>query len=69
VGGLQTGGEPLIANHLDESLWLANQKQGAEIRLCLLHSSLAGAQKTAFAALFLQASAKTDQIYAGDRSN
>jgi len=37
-------------------------------RLCLLHSSLAGAQ-TAVAALFLQASAKTDQIYAGERTN
>ncbi len=37
--------ELLIAeSHVDESLWLANQKQGAAVRSYLLHSSLAGAQ-------------------------
>ncbi len=40
--GLQIGGRLLIANHLDQSLWLANQKQGAAVRSYLLHSSLAG---------------------------
>jgi hypothetical protein len=30
--GLQIGGRLLIANHLDQSLWLANQKQGAAVR-------------------------------------
>ncbi len=34
----------LIANHLDQSLCLANQKQGALIRPYLLHSSLVCAQ-------------------------
>jgi hypothetical protein len=38
--GLQIGGRLLIANPLDQSLWLTNQKQGGEIRcyalLCLL---------------------------------
>jgi len=38
----------LIANHLNQSLWLANQKHGATVRSYLLYSSLAGAQ------LFLQ---------------
>jgi hypothetical protein len=41
--GLQIGGILLIANHLDQSLWLANQKQGVVVRSNLLHSSLAGA--------------------------
>jgi hypothetical protein len=36
--------ELLIANHMDQSLWLGNQKQGAAVRSYLLHSSLAGAQ-------------------------
>ncbi len=36
--------ELLIANQLDQSLWLANQKQGSAVRSYLLHSSLAGAQ-------------------------
>jgi hypothetical protein len=36
--------ELLIANHLDQSLWLANPKQGAAVRSYLLHSSLAGVQ-------------------------
>ncbi len=36
--------EPLIANNLDQSLCLANQKQGALIRSYLLHSSLVCAQ-------------------------
>ncbi len=40
--GLQIGGSLLIANHLDQSLWLANQKQGAAVGSYLLHSSLAG---------------------------
>jgi hypothetical protein len=30
----------LIANHLDQSLWLTNQKQGAALRSYFLHSSL-----------------------------
>ncbi len=29
---------------LDQSLWLANQKQGSTVRSYLLHSSVAGAQ-------------------------
>jgi hypothetical protein len=37
-------GELLIAAHLDESLWLTNQKQGAAARSYLLHSYLAGYQ-------------------------
>jgi hypothetical protein len=36
----------LIANHLDQSLCLANTKQGAAVRSYLLHSSLAGAQQS-----------------------
>jgi hypothetical protein len=40
--GLQIGGRLLIANHLDQSLRLPNQKQGAAVRSHLLHSSLAG---------------------------
>jgi hypothetical protein len=36
--------ELLIANHLDQSLWLANQKQGSPVKSYLLHSSVAGAQ-------------------------
>jgi hypothetical protein len=35
--------ELLITNHLDQSLWLLNQKQGAAVRSCSLHSSLAAA--------------------------
>jgi hypothetical protein len=35
--------ELLIRNHLDQSLWLPNQKQGAAVRSCSLHSSLAAA--------------------------
>jgi hypothetical protein len=38
------GGYLLIANHLDQSLCLTNQKQGAAVRSYLVHSSLAGAQ-------------------------
>ncbi len=34
----------LIANHLDQSLSLANQKQGATVRSHLLHCFLAGEQ-------------------------
>jgi len=41
--------ELLIANHLDQSLWLANQKHGALVISCLLYSSL---QVHIFAALF-----------------
>jgi hypothetical protein len=33
-----------IANHLDQSLWLHNQKQGQTVRSHSLHSSLAYAQ-------------------------
>jgi len=40
--GLHIGGRLLIANHLDQSFWLANQKQQAAIRSYLLHFSLAG---------------------------
>ncbi len=32
------------ANHLDQALWKATQKQGGSVRSYLLHSSLAGAQ-------------------------
>jgi hypothetical protein len=38
--GLQIGGRLLIAKHLDQLLWMADQKQGA--RTYLLHSSQAG---------------------------
>jgi hypothetical protein len=38
--GLQIGGRLLIANHLNESLWLADPKQGVAIRSYLWHSSL-----------------------------
>ncbi len=38
-----------ITNHLDQSLWLANQKHGALVISCLLYSSL---QVHIFAALF-----------------
>ncbi len=34
-----------MANHLDQSLCLANQKQGIPVRSYLLHSSLAGAPR------------------------
>ncbi len=40
--GLQIGGRLLIAKHLDQSLWSANQKQGAVVRSYLLHTSLTG---------------------------
>jgi hypothetical protein len=53
----------LIANHLDESLWLANKKQGAAIRSYLFHSSPGGAQ---LLLLFVPAS-PNDQIYAGEQ--
>jgi hypothetical protein len=36
--------ELLIENHLDQSLYLPNQKQGAPVRSYLLHSSVASAQ-------------------------
>ncbi len=36
--------ELLIANHLDQSVQLTNQKWGATVRSYLLHSSLAGAE-------------------------
>jgi hypothetical protein len=39
---LQMSGRLLIANHPDQSLWLANQEQGAAVRSYLLHSSLTG---------------------------
>jgi hypothetical protein len=39
---VQTCGRLLIANYMDQSLWLANQKQGAAVRSYLSHSSLAG---------------------------
>jgi hypothetical protein len=39
---LPMSGSLLIANHLDQSLWLANQKHWAAVRSYLLHSSLAG---------------------------
>jgi hypothetical protein len=34
----QIGGELLIANHMDQSLWWANQKQGPALKSYLLHS-------------------------------
>jgi hypothetical protein len=36
----QIGGGLLIANHMDESLWWANQKQGPALKSYLLHSFL-----------------------------
>ncbi len=39
---LQIDGRLAIATQLDQSLWLANQKQGAAVRSYVLHSSLAG---------------------------
>jgi hypothetical protein len=36
----QRGGELLIANHLDQSLWRTNQKHWAAVRSYLLHSFL-----------------------------
>ncbi len=39
---LQVGWRLLIANHLDQLLWLANQKQRSPVKSYLLHSSLAG---------------------------
>jgi hypothetical protein len=36
----QIGGRLLIANHVDQSLWWANQKQWAAVRFYLLHSFL-----------------------------
>jgi hypothetical protein len=47
---LQIGGRLLIANHVDQSVWLPNEKQGTTVQILLsdpiilLHSSLAGAQ-------------------------
>ncbi len=38
--GLQIGGGLLITNHLDQSLWCANQKHWAVVRSYLLHSFL-----------------------------
>jgi hypothetical protein len=37
---LNRSGRPLIANHLNQTDWLANQKQGPAVRLYSLHSSL-----------------------------
>jgi hypothetical protein len=42
--GIANKWQLLIANHLDQSLCLANKQQGAANRSYLLHSSLAGAQ-------------------------
>jgi hypothetical protein len=42
IGGGKRTGRLLIANHLDQSLWLPNLEQGAAVRSYLLHSSLAG---------------------------
>jgi hypothetical protein len=44
AGTVQIGGKLLIANHLDQSLWLANQKQEAAVISHLSHSSLASDQ-------------------------
>ncbi len=44
--------ELLIVNHLDQSLWLGNQKQGATVISYLLHSSLAS-RSTALLRCFL----------------
>ncbi len=35
--GLKIGGKLLVANHLDQSLWLTHYKQGASARSYLLH--------------------------------
>ncbi len=40
--------ELLIANHLGQSLWFVNQKQGAPVRSYLLHSSLSGSLPECF---------------------
>jgi hypothetical protein len=40
--GQQKGGGLLLANHLDESVWWANQKHWATVRSYLLHSFYAG---------------------------
>ncbi len=42
--GIANRWELLIANHLDQSLRFANQKQGSAVRSYLLHSSVVGAQ-------------------------
>jgi hypothetical protein len=38
----QIGGRLLITNHLKQSLWLVNQKEGTAVRSYLLHCSLEG---------------------------
>jgi hypothetical protein len=43
TGTAKINGRLLRTNHVNQSLWSANQKQGATIRSCLLHFSLAGA--------------------------
>jgi hypothetical protein len=45
--GQQIGQGLLIANHLDESLWWANQKHSAAIRSYLSHSFLSAGAHTA----------------------
>ncbi len=40
--GLQIARRLLIANHQNQSLWLANQEQGTTVRSYLLHSSMTG---------------------------
>jgi hypothetical protein len=40
--GLQIGGRLLIATHLDQTICLTNQNQGAAVRSYLLNSFLAG---------------------------
>jgi hypothetical protein len=52
--GLQISERVLIANHLGQSLWLANQKQGEPVRSSyLLHSSLAGIKQNCLAKTIL----------------
>jgi hypothetical protein len=42
--GIANRWELPMANHLDQSLWFANQKQWSAVRSYLLHSSVVGAQ-------------------------
>jgi hypothetical protein len=44
-------GRILLANYLDWSLWLANQKQGAPVRSYLLHSSPAASGNSKLACI------------------
>jgi hypothetical protein len=58
---LKLGLQTIIANHPDQSLCLANQKQGPADRSYLLHSCVAGAQ---LCCAFYQ-SQQTEENFAG----